>query len=66
MLKHIIRIEAWWIRVPLLVLWLPGFLISWFAECAMHHPDKRRWLESDFWTQPLLLWFAAVTGEFVP
>lgn len=58
-MKHVIRIQLWWIRVPLLILLLVPFLLEWTWD----HIRARQPLD---WSWPLQVWAAAVAGEFVP
>lgn len=71
MLKHIIRIENYWIRLALLVL-VFKFYYLWYIVSSLlpkqlgGHPNKKRLLELDFYTEPWNYFFAAVDGQFVP
>lgn len=64
--KHIIRIGPDLPRCVLIALWFPFSYLDFILFCALPHPDKRRWLDADFWCLPLDVSWAAARGEFVP
>lgn len=71
MIGHAIRIEIGWIRVPLLVVLFPWFYVNWLWDHfagpeRVASPEDITMDPWDFWCWPLEVWWAAVTGEFVP
>jgi hypothetical protein len=64
--KHIIRIGPALPRCVLLALWFPITYLDFVLGCALWHPDKRRWLDADFWLLPVDMTWVAALGEFVP
>lgn len=71
MKKHIVRIEADWLRIPLLCLFQPFWFLEYIVTACMPeawggHPNKHRLIEWDFYSFHWLVFWAAWDGYFVP
>lgn len=71
MKAHIIRIGPDWLRVPLLCLFEPYWFVEMMVRMSMPvawggHPNKRRFLEWDFYQFHFAVFWAAWDGLFVP
>lgn len=70
-MKHIIRIDADWLRIPLLCIVWPLMMLEYVGTCLLPerwggHPHKGHLLMREFYDLPIALFWAAWDGAFVP
>ena len=56
-----VRIERPWLRAAAVTWLFPGMVLG----LCVSHPDKRRLLTREFWSNVAAIYRAAVDGEFV-
>ncbi len=67
MMKHVIRIEADWLRIPLLCLCFPVAYAHYAVTTVLKSEEERGSLRRpELWLFPVSLFWAAWDGLFVP